>query len=79
MKDIIVTVDDETYRLAEIEAAAKGISVPKMLKNYLRELTREAWAESFRELTAAIRAEHPDFRAADNLPREELYDRKANR
>ena len=79
MKEIIVPIDDITYRLAESEAAAKGISLPEMLKNYLRELTHEAWAESFRELTAAIRAEHPNFKAADNVPRDELYDRKANR
>ena len=79
MKEIIVSVDDETYRLAEIEAVEKGISLPEMLKNYLRELTKEAWGESFRELTAAIRAEHPDFKAADNVPREELYDRNALR
>lgn len=79
MKDIIVTVDDETYRLAEIEAAGKGISLPEMLKSYLRELTREAWAASFLELTASIRANNPGFKAADNVPRDELYDRKANR
>ena len=79
MKEIIVPIDDITYRLAESEAAAKGITVPEMVKKYLRELTHEAWAESFRELTDAIAAEHPDFRASDNLPREELYDRKANR
>lgn len=79
MKEIIVTVDDETYRLAEIEAAEKGTSVSGMLKIYLCELTGEAWAESFRELTDAIAAEHPDFNPADNLPREELYDRNALR
>ena len=79
MKDIIVTVDDKTYRLAESEAAAKGISVSEMLKVYLHDLTKEAWAESFLELTDAIAANNPGFRAADNVPRDELYDRKANR
>ena len=79
MKEIIIPIDDITYRLAEIEAAAKGITVLEMVKKYLRELTREAWAESFRELTDAIAAEHPDFNPADNVPRDELYDRKANR
>ena len=79
MKEIIVSVDDETYRLAEIEAAEKGTSVPVMLKVYLHDLTRDAWAASFLELTASIRANNPGFKAADNVPRDELYDRKANR
>ena len=79
MKEIIVPIDDITYRLAESEAAAKGITVPEMVKKYLRELTHEAWVESFRELTDAIAAEYPDFSASDNLPREELYDRNALR
>ena len=79
MKEIIVPIDDITYRLAEAKAAEKGISLPEMVKNYLRELTREAWAKSFLELTETIRAEHPNFNPADNLPREELYDRDALR
>lgn len=79
MKEIIVSVDDETYRLAEIEAAEKGISLPEMVKVYIHELTKEAWAASFLELTDTIRANNPGFRAADNVPREELYDRNAFR
>ena len=79
MKEIIVTVDDETHRLAESEAAAKGISVSEMLKVYLHDLTRDAWAASFLELTESIRANNPGFKAADNVPRDELYDRKAYR
>ena len=75
MKEITVAVDDETYRLAEIEAAEKGVSLPEMLKNHLHDLTREAWGKSFLEFTAAVRAEHPNFSASENLPREELYDR----
>ena len=82
MQTITVVVDDETYRLAEIKAAENGTSVSAMVKDYLSGLagvetpTRE---ESFRDILAAIRAKHPGFKAADNLPREELYDRNAFR
>ena len=79
MKEITFPLDDKTYHLAEMEAAAKGTSVPEMVKNYIHALMWQAWAESFLELADAIAAEHPEFSAADNLPREELYDRKANR
>ena len=43
MKEITVTVDDETHRLAEIEAAAKGISVSEMLKFCLHGLCKSCW------------------------------------
>lgn len=82
MQTITVVVDDETYRLAEIKAAENGTSVSEMVKDYLSGLAgvdTPTEEESFRDILAAIRAEHPGFKAADNLPREELYDRNAFR
>ncbi len=82
MQTITVVVDDETYRLAEIKAAENGTSVSEMVKDYLSGLAgveTPAREESFRDILTAIRAEHPGFKAADNLPREELYDRNAFR
>ena len=74
--------DAETYHLAEIKAAENGTSVSEMVKNYLSGLAgveAPSWEESFRDILKTIRAEHPGFKSADNLPREELYDRSAFR
>ena len=79
MKEITIYLEDEPYRLAEIKAAEKGTSVSRMIKEYLyalAEVEPPSWGESFLELTAFIRANNPGFSASDNLPREELYDRK---
>ena len=39
------------------------------------ETERERWNRNLREVIAKIHKAHPNFRMADNLPREELYDR----
>ena len=74
--------DSETDRLAEIKSAENGKPVSEMGKDYLSGLARveaPSWEESFRDILKTIRSEHPGFKAADNLPREELYDRNAFR
>ena len=74
--------DDETYRLAEIKPAENGTSVSGMVKDHLSDLTgveAPSWEESFRDILKTIRAEHPGFKAADNLPRDDLYNRDAFR
>lgn len=35
MKNITVSVDDETYRLARVKAAERGTSVSAMVREYL--------------------------------------------
>ena len=54
MKNITVSVDEETHRLVRIRAAELDTSVSAL---------------------DDIHTNHKGFRAADNLPREELYDR----
>jgi hypothetical protein len=39
MKNITLTVDDETYRIARVRAAELGTSVSAMVKDYLNGLT----------------------------------------
>ncbi len=92
MKNITVSVDEETHRLARIRAAELDTSVSALVRNYLRTLTgnqskesitmeqaREREFERRRQLMGEviedIRATRSGFRAADNLTREELYDR----
>ncbi len=91
MRNITVSVDDETYRNSRIRAAELDTSVSALVREYLQGLT----PEGARRLTAStpspsdveqrrrmlndaierIRINSPGFSAADNLSREELYDR----
>ena len=89
MKNITVTVDDETYRCARIRAAELDTSVSAMVREYLRLLsvrqTEEARAETkgerrgrlLREVVEDFDARGMGLRAAENLPRAELYERAA--
>ncbi len=92
MKNITVSVDEDTHRLARIRAAELDTSVSALVRDYLEGLVsngasaRAAVDAQFAALHKRrykrlldviedIRVESPDFRVADNLPREELYDR----
>ena len=92
MKNITVSVDEETHRLARMRAAELDTSVSALVRNYLRTLAvdqakdpmamEQAHKNEFElrrqlmgEVIEDIRATRSGFRAADNLPREQLYDR----
>lgn len=85
MKNITVTIDDETYRKARIRAAEKSTSVSALVRDFLAGLDdEEGEAARFarllqqqNELVDRIRATHTGFSAADNLSREALHDRNA--
>lgn len=89
MKNITVTVDDETYRSARIRAAELDTSVSAMVREYLRLLAvrqvEEARSETagqrrdrlLREVIQDFDARGTALRAADHLSREELFDRAA--
>ena len=91
MKNITVSVDEETHRLARIRAAELDTSVSALVRDYLKNLVEdrvdrtaderlevetvvERRRRMLREVIEKIRTSSPGFRAADNLPREELYD-----
>lgn len=89
MKNITVSVDEETYRQARIRAAEMDTSVSALVREYLRSLT-DAGPETQQQETASerrmrrllevrdeISRTSPNFRVADNIPRDELYDRHA--
>ena len=85
MKNITVSVDDDTYRLACKKAAESGTSVSDLLQSYLSKLAsgKEAYGE-FRRLQrlqydtlAAIEARGGGLRSRDNLQRNELYETDA--
>ncbi|MCY3922682.1 MAG: hypothetical protein OXG27_09845 [Chloroflexi bacterium] len=91
MRNITVSVDDETYRQARIRAAEMDTSVSALVRKFLSELTDavpEAGSDDtvsvrrmrgILEVREDIRRTSPGFRVADNVPREDLYDRHASR
>ena len=94
MRNITVSVDEDTHRLARIRAAELDTSVSALVRDYLRRLARRRAdgpdlppAESARErrsrlldeIVGEIAADGGGLRMADNLPRDALYDRDAPR
>ena len=87
MRNITVSVDEETYRLARVRAAESDTSVSALVREFLEELVHgETREERFArlqrlqdEVLAEIDARGGGLRAADNLSRDELYDRDAFR
>ena len=92
MRNITVSVDDETHRLVRIRAAELDTSVSALVRDYLKRLTAdrtggtaengpvtEQEANRRRGMLHAviekITADGGGLRMADNLSREELYDR----
>ncbi len=77
MKNITVSVDDETYRAARVKAAEMDTSVSALVKKFLAELAVGETEYQRRErLEQEVRARIVGFSASDNVPREELYNRK---
>jgi uncharacterized protein YdaU (DUF1376 family) len=77
MKNITVTVDDETYRRARIKAAERDTSVSALVKHFLAELAgSESDAERLKREERALRERIGSFRAADRLPREDVHGRR---
>jgi plasmid stability protein len=76
MKNITVSVDDETYRRARIRAAEQDTSVSALVRLFLSELAvsendNDRLRHEEREIRERIRA----FRASDRLPRENVHGR----
>ncbi|MGE5370108.1 MAG: hypothetical protein ACM3PD_11005 [Chloroflexota bacterium] len=77
MKNITVTVDDETYRRARIKAAAEDTSVSAVVKRFLTEFAAtETQFEQLKREEAELRAKIETFRAADRLSRDEVHARR---
>ena len=77
MKNITVTVDDETYRRARMKAAERDTSVSALVKHFLADLAGgESDAERLKREERALRERISSFRAADRLPREDVHERR---
>jgi plasmid stability protein len=78
VKNITVTVDDETYRRARIRAAELDTSVSALVRRYLIDLAgSESEFERLEKLELELRERIKAFRANDRLPRDAIHARKA--
>lgn len=87
MKNVTISLDDETHRRARIRAAELGTSLSALVRELLENLDRDSdlmpsgIARAEHERLAALEIElrkqvPPGFRASDRLPRDEVHDRR---
>lgn len=81
MPNVTVTVPDDVYRAARITAAERDTSVSALVAEFLGSLSgRDAEFARLAALQQEIFSQiSRDFKASDNLSRDELYDRAARR
>ena len=85
MKNITVSVDDETYRLSRVKAAEAGTSVSALVREYLLALVqgravgtgRDRLGQLQDDTLKEIRARGAGLRSADNFSRSALHARDA--
>jgi post-segregation antitoxin (ccd killing protein) len=76
MRNITVTVDDETYKRARIAAAERDTSLSALVKAYLQQLTsNETETERLKRQEREIRSRIAAFTVSDRLSREDLHRR----
>ena len=74
MRNITVSVDDETYRRARVAAAERDTSVSALVRAYLEQLaSHETEVERLKRQEREIRSQIAAFNAADRLSREDLH------
>jgi plasmid stability protein len=78
MKNITVSVDDETYRRARVKAAERDTSVSALVRHFLSELTsQESDFERLKREERELRAGITTFTAGNRLSREDVHGRGA--
>lgn len=78
MKNITVSLDDETYRRARMIAAQRDTSVSALVKSFLIELASgESKTERLKREERALRERITAFRASDRLSRDDVHSRSA--
>ena len=76
MKNITVSVDDETYRRARIKAAERDTSVSALVKSFLIELSsEESDAHRLEREERELRTHVHAFTAGDRLSRDDAHGR----
>jgi plasmid stability protein len=78
MKNITVSVDDETYRRARVKAAEHDTSVSALVRRFLSELaTEESDVERLKREERELRARISAFTAGNRVSREDVHGRGA--
>ncbi len=76
MRNITVSVDDETYKMARVAAAERDTSLSAMVKGYLPQLvSQESEFERLKREEREVRGQIVNFTASDRLSREEIHAR----
>jgi len=76
MKNITVSVDDETYRIARIRAAERETSISALVRQFLTGLAAgESATDRLLNEERELRKRVQQFRAADRLTREAIHER----
>ena len=77
MRNITVSVDDETYKRARVAAAERDTSVSALVKAYLEQLaSHETESERLKRQEREIRSQITAFNASERLCRDELHGRE---
>ena len=78
MKNITVSVDDETYRRARVKAAEHDTSVSALVRRFLSELaTEESDVERLKREERELRSRISAFTAGNRVSREDVHGRGA--
>jgi plasmid stability protein len=76
VKNITVSLDDETYRRARMKAAEQDTSVSALVRRFLIDLAAgETEPERLKRQEQALRERVTKFRAGDRLSREAVHRR----
>jgi predicted CopG family antitoxin len=78
MRNITVSVDDETYRRARMKAAEQDTSVSALVKRFLTELAAgQSNVDRLKREEKELRKLITTFSAANRLPRGDVHERGA--
>jgi hypothetical protein len=76
VKNITVSLDDDTYRRARMIAAERDTSISALVKEFLLGLgSGESQVDRLKREERALRERITSFRASDKQSRDELHDR----
>lgn len=77
MKNITVTIDDETYRRARMKAAERDTSVSAVVKSFLTQFAAgESEYERLKREELALRAEVGAFDGGVRVSRDAIHERR---
>ncbi len=78
VKNITVSIDDETYRRARVKAAEQDTSVSALVKRFLCELaSEESDVDRLKREERELRVRISSFSARDRLRRDDVHERGA--